>query len=261
MYGLLISVVLVACNTVPLTERNQILIVPADKMRAMSAEGYASLKREEPVIRGTPAAVMVERVGQRLRRAVERYFRDRGRGSLLDGYGWEFTLFDNAQPNAFCMDGGKVGIYSGILPITANEDGLAAVMGHEIAHAVASHGRERASQQMMAQMGSSLLQKSLAGMQMSPAMSKSVMVGYGLGSKYGVLMPYSRLHESEADRLGIIFMAMAGYDPAEAPRVWERMERKYGGGPPEFLSTHPSNRTRIENLRRLVPEAEKYGNK
>jgi len=254
----LVASLLISCGTVPLTERQQVLIIPAAKMRALSFQGYESLKREKSVITGTTEAQMVQRVGQRLQRAVERYFRDKGQGELLAEYRWEFTLFNNKEPNAFCMDGGKVGIYSGILPVTKNEDGLAAVMGHEIAHAVASHGRERASQQMVARMGSSFLQSSLNSMSPSPMLAQSLMTAYGLGSKFGVLMPFSRLHESEADRLGIIFMAMAGYDPHEAPKIWQRMQTHFGGGPPEFLSTHPSNQSRIDELTRLIPEAMRY---
>ena len=177
--------------------------------------------------------------------------------SEIKNYRWEFNLIENDKMvNAFCMPGGKVGVYTGILPITQNETGLAVVMGHEIAHAIAKHGNERVSQGLLAQLGGVALSTALSK---NPGTTNQIfMAAYGVGANVGVLLPYSRLHESEADRIGLILMAKAGYDPREAVPFWQRMNEKGGPRPPEFLSTHPAPESRIKQIQDLIPEAMKY---
>ncbi|MDP3444677.1 MAG: M48 family metallopeptidase, partial [Ignavibacteria bacterium] len=199
----------------------------------------------------------VDRVGARIANAITKYYTNKGQGSVLEGYKWEFNTVQSKDINAWCMPGGKVVVYTGILPITQNESGLAVVMGHEIAHAVAEHGSERMSQVLLTQLGGMALSEALSS---KPKQTSDLWLGvYGLGAQVGVLLPYSRTHESEADRLGMIFMALAGYNPNVAVGFWERMaNEKQGQAPPEFLSTHPSDRTRIDDIKRNLPEAMKY---
>ncbi len=200
---------------------------------------------------------MVKRVGGKIKTAVELYFKQKGLTDQLSGYRWEFNLVESPEVNAWCMPGGKVVIYSGILPITQTETGLAVVMGHEIAHALAEHGSERMSQGLITQLGGIALNEALSS---KPEQTRALwMTAFGVGTQVGVLLPFSRLHESEADKLGLIFMAMAGYNPNEAVSFWQRMAANKGGqSPPEFLSTHPSDDTRIKDLRAAMPEAMKY---
>ncbi|APF20916.1 M48 family metallopeptidase [Caldithrix abyssi] len=248
---------LMACSTVPITGRKQLNIIPAPQILSMSFQQYEQFLSEHKVITGTPEARMVQRVGQKIQNAVERYFSAKGMANRLSGYQWEFHLVEDPQINAWCMPGGKVVVYTGILPITQNETGLAVVMGHEIAHAVAEHGNERMSQGLLVQLGGLALSKAL---EEKPEETRNLfLTAFGIGSQVGVLLPYSRLHEKEADHLGLIFMAMAGYDPREAVKFWERMAKMSGGNkPPEFLSTHPSDETRIKNLKKILPDALKY---
>jgi predicted Zn-dependent protease len=199
---------------------------------------------------------MVKRVGSKIKAAVESYFSQNNLAGELAGYKWEFTLIEDSQVNAFCMPGGKVVVYTGILPVTKTETCLAVVLGHEIAHAVARHGDERMSQEMLSQMGSTALEQALS--KKSSETKALWMSAFGIGSQIGVLLPYSRLHESEADRLGLIFMAMAGYDPNEAIPFWQRMAASAKGKTAEFLSTHPSDATRISDIKKELPEALKY---
>jgi predicted Zn-dependent protease len=202
---------------------------------------------------------MVKNVGHRIQAAVEEYFRQNNMTHELKNYDWEFNLVESEDVNAWCMPGGKVVIYSGILPITETEAGLAVVMGHEIAHAVANHGGERMSQGLVTQLGGMALSVAL---EEKPETTRQLaMVAFGVGAQVGVLLPYSRLHESEADKLGLIFMAMAGYDPHVAVDFWQRMsEQKNGQAPPEFLSTHPSDQTRINQIKEYIPQAMEYYN-
>jgi predicted Zn-dependent protease len=199
----------------------------------------------------------VKKVGKKIQGSVETYFAQNGMSAELSGYAWEFNLVESEDLNAWCMPGGKVVVYTGILPVTRDEAGLAVVMGHEIAHAVAKHGNERMSQQLVTQMGGVALSTAL---EEKPDKTRQLWTAaFGLGSQVGVLLPFSRLQETEADRLGLIFMAMAGYDPHKAVDFWKRMaSQKEGAAPPEFLSTHPSDETRIQKLNGLVPEAMKY---
>ena len=251
---------LTACSTVPITGRSQLNLIPGNSMMSMSYQQYDTFLKEHTLSANKEQTAMVKRVGARVQDAVERYFAAGGKSSLLAGYRWEFNLVEDKQVNAWCMPGGKVVVYSGILPLTRGDAGLAVVMGHEIAHAVAQHGNERMSQELLTQFGGMALGEALSAR--PEATQQLWMTMYGAGVKYGALMPYSRLQESEADRLGLIFMAMAGYDPQEAIPFWQRMAAQKGGqSPPEFLSTHPSDATRIDNIRRLIPEAARYYSK
>jgi predicted Zn-dependent protease len=248
---------LMSCQTVPVTGRQQVHLIPDDQINAMSFDAYDEFLSKNKVIVNTEEAKQVSRVGKNIQHAVERYFKNKGLSSRLKGYKWEFNLVDDKTVNAWCMPGGKVVVYKGILPVAAGDEGLAVVLGHEIAHAVAGHGNERMSQGLLVQMGGAALSVALS--QKPEETQNLFMAAFGLGAQVGVLLPYSRLHESEADHLGLIFMAMAGYDPKDAVSFWQRMSSmKQGASPPEILSTHPADRTRINNIKKLLPEAMKY---
>lgn len=249
---------IVACTTVAITGRQQFTLIPSSEMQAMSFNQYGEFLKTNEVVTGTKEAKMVKTVGLRIQKAVEKYFASEGLSSKLDGYEWEFNLVKDETINAWCMPGGKVVFYTGIIPLCQNDLGIAVVMGHEIAHAVARHGNERMSQQMAVQLGGMALSKALE--EKSETTQQIFMTAYGLGSQVGVMLPYSRLHESEADELGLIFMAMAGYDPNYAVTFWQRMADLGGQKPPEFLSTHPSDETRIKDLKKLLPKALQYYN-
>jgi predicted Zn-dependent protease len=254
---LILTLLIVSCSTVPLTGRRQLNLVSDSSVLSMSAQQYDEFLSSHEVIRNTKEAAMVQRVGRRIQDAVERYFAEHNMSDRLKGYSWEFNLVESKEVNAWCMPGGKVVVYTGILPIAGDEAGLAVVMAHEIAHAIAKHGNERMSQALLTQLGGTALSVALESY---PEQTQAMwMAAFGAGAQVGVLLPYSRLQESEADRLGLIFMAMAGYDPNEAPRFWSRMASEKGGAaPPEFLSTHPSDKTRIEKIKEEIPEAMKY---
>ena len=255
--GLLLVAVICACTTVPITGRRQLNFIPAEQINSLAGEEYSQFLASNAVSTDRQGTAMVTRVGARIAKAVERFYAERGESATLEGYAWEFNLIEDKQLNAWAMPGGKVVVYTGLLPVAKNDAGLATVMGHEIAHAVAQHGSERMSQGLLTQLGGMALQKAL---EQKPAETRGLfMTAFGLGTQLGVLLPYSRLHESEADHLGMIFMAMAGYHPEEAITFWERMGAAgSGGAPPEFLSTHPTDEKRISDLRKLLPEAMKY---
>jgi predicted Zn-dependent protease len=248
---------LVACTTVPLTGRNQLILIPESQVMALSLDQYDQFLAKHEVVKGTDAAQMVQRVGSRIQKAVTTYLERNGQADLLNDYQWEFNLVKDKQVNAFCMPGGKVVVFTGILSITENESGLATVMGHEIGHAIARHGNERMSQGLVAQLGGVALGAALSS---RPQETRELfMAAYGLGAQVGVLLPYGRLQETEADHLGLIFMAMAGYDPHQAVNFWQRMEsQKDQATPPEFLSTHPSHATRIADIKNYLPTAMAY---
>lgn len=254
---LLILAFIAACTTVPITGRQQLNLISSSEINAMSFQQYDEFLQNHKVITGTKEARMVKHVGKKIQQAVERYFAQKNMSGQLKGYEWEFNLVEDEAVNAWCMPGGKVVFYTGILPITKDETGLAVVMGHEIAHAIANHGNERMSQGLLVQMGGIALSKAIEG---KPEETQNLyMAAFGLGAQVGVLLPYSRKHESEADHLGLIFMAMAGYNPRESVDFWQRMaDMKGGGAPPEFLSTHPSDQTRINQLKKLLPKALEY---
>lgn len=247
------------CKRVPITGRRQLAFIPANELHSMSFTQYRQIKENEQVIKGTPEAQMIERVGRKIQKAVEDYLAMNNQSHLLKGFDWEFILIKSDVVNAWCMPGGKVAFYTGILPICKDEAGVAVVMGHEVAHAVAQHGNERLSQGLIQQFGGIALAVALRD---RPAETQALFLGaYGVGTTVGAILPFSRLHETEADRLGLIFMAMAGYNPREAPKFWERMSRLSGGQkPPEILSTHPSDERRIRDLNAQVPNALKYYN-
>jgi len=247
------------CSTVPLTGRSQLNLIPADEMLSMSFQQYGDFLKENKVSSDQKNVNLVKRVGVKIQHAVEQYMADNNLSDRLKGYNWEFNLVQDDQVNAWCMPGGKVVVYTGILPITKDETGLAVVLGHEIAHAIAEHGNERMSQGLLQQLGGVALTVALKN---EPETTRNLyLTAYGLGSTIGVILPFSRTQESEADHLGLIFMSMADYDPHEAPLFWERMSANSGGAPPEFLSTHPSNETRIKDITDWIPEAMKYYNK
>ncbi|GBD89112.1 TPR repeat-containing protein YfgC precursor [bacterium BMS3Abin03] len=226
-------------------------------MLAMSFQQYDEFLQENKLSNDKNAVRMVNNVGRKIQHAVERYMREQNLADRLEGFKWEFNLVESDQVNAWAMPGGKVVVYTGILPITQNDAGLAVVLGHEIAHAIAEHGNERLSQELLRQVGAVSL---MVALDKEPAQTKKLWLGiYGAGTQLGIMLPYSRTQESEADHLGLIFMAIAGYDPYAAPEFWERMSAdKEGGSPPEFLSTHPSGETRINDLKSWIPEAMKY---
>lgn len=248
---------LISCRTVPLTHRSQLSLIPDNEMLSMSFQQYGEFLKENKVSNDKNATEMVKRVGRNIQHAVEKYMQDNNLSDRLEGYKWEFNLVESDQINAWAMPGGKVVVYTGILAVTKNDTGLAVVLGHEIAHAIAEHGNERMSQQLLQQIGAAGL---LVAMNKEPAQTKALWLGvYGAGTQLGIMLPFSRTQESEADHLGLIFMSMAGYDPHAAPAFWERMSASSKGGkPPEFLSTHPSDETRIHDLKSWIPEAMKY---
>jgi predicted Zn-dependent protease len=253
----LASLFLISCSTVPITGRSQLNLIPSNEMLSMSFQQYDDFLKENKLSTNQKQVNMVKRVGVKIEHAVEKYMADNNLSDRLDGYKWEFNLVESDQVNAWCMPGGKVVVYTGILPITKDETGLAVVLGHEIAHAIAEHGNERMSQGLLQQLGGVALSVALKD---EPETTRGLfLTAYGVGSTVAVILPFSRTQESEADHLGLIFMAMAGYDPHEAPAFWERMSASSKGGePPEFLSTHPSNDTRINDIKNWIPEAMKY---
>ncbi len=253
-----LSVFLYECATVAGTGRKQLNLVSNTELFPMSFDQYSQVMRESRISNNTEQTQLVKKVGARIQKAVEKYFADNNIASQLDGYQWEYNLLEENTVNAWCMPGGKVAFYTGIMPICKDEAGVAVVMGHEIAHAVANHGRERMSQAIVAQYGLATLSGALG--QNATLTNKMILQASGIGTDLG-LKAFSRKNESEADELGLIFMAMAGYHPSEAPKFWERMAKQSGGAPPEFLSTHPSHETRISDLKKLMPKAMKYYNK
>ena len=255
----LFSGVLVACSKNTITGRSQAKLLPESELQAMAVSQYQQFLSENKVVSpsGNRDAEMVARVGQRITKAVESYYAQKGLSQELEGYNWEYKLVDSKEANAWCMPGGKIVVYTGLLPITQNEAALAAVMGHEVSHAIFYHGNERMSQGMLQQLGGVALSVAVAN---KPAATQNLfMSAYGLGSQVGVLLPFSRKHELEADRYGLIWTAMAGYNPREAIALWDRMEQASAGQkPPEFLSSHPAEGTRKQQLEKYMPEALKY---
>lgn len=247
------------CSTVPITGRSQLSLVSASEMNAMSFQQYDEFLKQSKLSSNKVEVDMVKRIGVRIQNAVETYFAEKKMLDQLNGYQWEFNLVESDEVNAWAMPGGKVVVYTGILPLTKDETGLAVVMGHEIAHAIAQHGAERMSQGLLQQLGGMALSVAL---QNEPEITQNLfLTAYGVGTTLGVILPFSRTHESEADRLGLIFMAMAGYNPSAAADFWTRMAQQGGAKPPEWLSTHPSDETRIADIKKHLPEALSYYNK
>lgn len=261
MISLLVFTLIYSCSTVPITGRKRVNIInDADILPASFAQ-YENFLKENTLSKDAKMTAEIENVGMRISRAVDRFMRANGMIEEANSYQWEFKLVQDDQMNAWCLPGGKVVFYTGILPVCKNTDGIAAVMGHEIAHAFAKHGQERMTSAYGQQLGGVAVAIGTSGQNYeTQALWNSI---YGISSQVGMLA-YSRTHETEADKLGMVFMIMAGYDPEEAIEVWKRMkENSNGGAPPEFLSTHPSNETRIEDLTTYLPiarmNAKQYG--
>jgi predicted Zn-dependent protease len=257
--SVILMLCLCACSKVPITQRKQTHLLPESQMISMSLTEYHDFLQQHPPVLNGSEEQMVKNVGAKIQSAVTNYMSSNGYGDRLKGYKWEFNLVNSSEVNAWCMPGGKVVVYSGILPYTLDETGLAIVMGHEIGHAVAQHGNERLSQQLIAQGVGLGLDYYLST---KPAETHQLfMQAFGIGAQVGVLLPFSRLQESEADKLGLVFAALAGYDPGQAVPFWQRMSKVGGSKPPEFLSTHPSDERRIKDIQDYLPKAMKYYNK
>jgi len=254
---ILIGLIVYACATVPLTGRRQLAMVSNQEILPLADQQYEKVLDTSKISSNQQYVRMVKTVGANIQKAVEQFMAEKGMSEELAGFEWEFNVIDDPNTvNAWCMPGGKVAFYTGIMPICRDEAGVAVVMGHEVAHAIANHGRERMSQGLLA---NGLLGTVAGAMGQNPSLTQEVfMQAVGMGAQIGMLS-FSRQHESEADRIGLIFMSIAGYDPHEAPKFWERMTQGSGGAaPPEWLSTHPSHSTRIKDLNKAMPEAMQY---
>lgn len=257
---ILIAAIMAACSTNRVTGRKQLSLVPESELQMMASQQYDAFLKENKVISpsGSQEAAMVQRVGLRISNAITNYYTGIGKSEVIKGYDWEFNLIESKDINAWAMPGGKVVVYTGLLPVTQSEEALAVVVGHEIAHAIAQHGNERMSQQLVQQLGGVALQIALAK---QPQQTQEIfMTSYGIGTTVGAILPFSRKEELEADKFGLFFSAMAGYDPQVAIPFWERMANSGGSKPPEFLSTHPADQTRINKLQEIMPEAMQYYN-
>lgn len=252
---LFIALFITNCTSNLVTGRKQLSLVSEPELQSMAKKEYQTFLNENKVLHNSDAQ-MVSRVGSRIASAIKKFYDGQGQPSILSGYSWEFNLVDNKEVNAWCMPGGKVVVYSGLLPITQNEAGLAIVLGHEITHAIAQHGSERMSQGLLQQLGGNALSIALAN---KPAETQNLfLTAYGIGSTVGGLLPFSRKEESEADQYGLYYAAMAGYNPQEAIPFWERMAAAGGSKPVEFLSDHPSDENRIQKMKEYMPQALKY---
>lgn len=259
-FTIIFLLLLHGCATIPITGRSQLILFPEDEMVQMSLTSYDSFLKESKLSSDEEAKQRIKAVGARISQAVEKYLKEHGMQAEVANFKWEFNLVASNEPNAWCMPGGKVVFYDGILPYCQNDDGIAVVMGHEIAHAVAHHSNERMSQQALVQYGSAAVTE-LLGQKRNESTKALLGAAIGMGANVGVILPFSRKHESEADHMGLIFMTMAGYDPHEAIPFWTRMASIGGTKPAEFLSTHPSDEKRIAQLKKLIPEALKYKTK
>lgn len=255
-----LMIIVFACSRVPITGRKQLSLVNNQQMMSLSYQSYQAFLDTSKVIRTGREVEMVRRVGSRIKNAVEKYLIDNHYSSVIDGYQWQFEVVQSKELNAWCMPGGKVVFYTGILPICQNEEGVAVVMGHEIAHAIASHGAERMSQAYLAQGISTVAAVGGAIATRNEEAGQIFGQVFGIGAQAGLVLPNSRKQETEADKLGLIFMAMAGYNPQNAVEFWQRMQKASEGAqkPPKWLSTHPSDDTRIATLTALMPKAQAY---
>ena len=243
-----------SCATNPITGKKSLNFVSNSELFPTSFQQYGTFLKENKVITGTADARKVEAVGMRIKAAAEKYLTYLGQTQYLNDYRWEYKLIDNKEVNAWCMPGGKIVVYSGILPITKDDSGLATVMGHEVSHALANHGAQRMSAGQLQQLGAVGVAVATGGK--SEQTQQIWSQAYGIGSQGLGILPFSRGHETEADKIGLILMAIAGYNPEESITFWSRMAAQSGGqAPPEFMSTHPSDATRIANLKALIPEA------
>lgn len=249
--------IFIGCATVPITGRKQLSLVPDSQILPLSYDSYRDVMSQSKLSTNQQQVTLVKTVGGNIQVAVEQFMAQNKMADELQGFSWEFNLIDENVINAWCMPGGKVAFYTGIMPVCGDEKGVAVVMGHEVAHAIANHGGERMSQGLIQQLGGVALSVAVAN---KPQETQALYyTAYAIGTTYGAMLPFSRLHESEADKLGLIFMAMAGYDPNEAPQFWQRMDAQAGSPPvPQWMSTHPSHETRIADLNAYMPTALKY---
>lgn len=249
-----------SCATVPLIGRKQLSLVPESTVLEMSLTNYSDFLKENKLSANREQTAAIKRVGAKMATAVEKYLTENGFADRVADFKWEFNLVESDQVNAWCMPGGKVVFYTGIMPLTKNDAGIAVVMGHEIGHAVARHGNERMSQQLVQQYGSQLGSAAIPELfKSNPEKAQAIFqTAYSLGTQYGVMLPYSRQQEYEGDKLGLIFMAIAGYNPSEAIGFWERMAANSSAQVPEFMSTHPVEANRIAAIQAFLPEAMKY---
>ncbi len=256
VFGLIIFIL--SCATNPFTGKKTMALVPNSQLFPTAFQQYNQFLSENKVVKGTSDAEMITRVGQRIAVAAERWLDANGHQGYLKDYKWQYTLVNDKAVNAWCMPGGKIVFYTGILPIANGETGVAAIMGHEVAHALANHGQQR--------MSAGLIQQGLSvagNIAIKDEKSRNAFNQYyGVGTTVSVILPFSRAHETEADKIGLYLMAIAGYNPDEAAELWKRMKANSGGqAPPEFLSTHPSNDSRIADLIRLAPKAKEEARK
>lgn len=253
---IVMAMLIVACSRNAITGRKQLSLVPETEVQTMAKAEYKSFLSQSKVIASNTNkdAEMVQRVGKRIASAITTYYTQQGLANELAGYEWEYNLVDSKDVNAWCMPGGKIVVYTGLLPVTQNEAALAVVVGHEVAHAVAGHGRERMSQGLLQQLGGVALSVAVAN---KPQETQNLfLTAYGLGSQVGYLLPHSRNQETEADKFGLRFAALAGYNVREAIPLWQRMAQMSASSqkPPEFLSTHPAEERRIANLSAMMEE-------
>ena len=250
------SLLLTSCASVPLTGRKRVMLVSDSEVLSSSLTQYSEYMKSATKSSSTTGQAQVERVGKKIATATEKFMKDNGLSDDVANFSWEFNLVKDDELNAFCMPGGKIVVYDGLLKLATSDAELATVIGHEVAHAVAKHSSERLSQQMIAQYGAYILSAALSTK--SEAAQTLGQQVYGLGAEYGVMLPFSRKHESEADYMGLIFMAMAGYDPATAVTFWEKMAAASTTTVPAILSSHPSDAKRIADLKANLSTAEQY---
>lgn len=246
-----------SCKTNPFTGKSTLNFMPNSKLFPMAFSEYSTFLNENKVITGTADAEMVKRVGQRIAKAAERWLESKGSKGYLNDYKWQYNLVDSKEVNAWCMPGGGIVVYTGILPVTQTETGLAVVMGHEVAHALLDHGAQRMSAGMIQQIGAVAANVATQ----NSKYANELQMAYGFGSNVAGMLPFSRSHENEADEIGIQIMAIAGYNPEEAPKLWQRMQAMSSSSTPELLSTHPSSASRVENLKKWVPIAKTHAAK
>ena len=256
--GFLVALLLTsACATVPYSGRRQLSFLPESDLVSMSLDSYREILKESKLSSDPEATAKLNRVGRRIAAAAEDVLREWGQESRLKNFNWEFNLIeDDKTVNAWCMPGGKIAFYTGILPVTHDDERLAVVMGHEVAHALANHGNERMSQMLLSQLGAMTLAEAL--IKERETTQQLWLLAFGLGSQIGVLLPYSRAHEYEADRIGLVLMARAGYDPRAAVDFWSRMLEISGETSFDFLSTHPATKKRVRDMKGFMPEALKF---
>ena len=249
-----VFVLIYSCATNPFTGKSTLALVPNNEILPSAFQQYSTFLSENKVITGTADAKRVENIGTKIKVAAQRWLTANGQAGYLTDYRWEYKLVDSKEVNAWCMPGGKIVVYSGILPITKDDAGLATVLGHEVSHALANHGQQRMSAGLLQQLGGAGVALATGGK--SAETQQLAMQAYGAASEVGGMLPFSRSHETEADKIGLILMAIAGYNPDKAVEFWSRMSANSGGNkPPEFMSTHPADATRIANIKALIPQA------